>query len=114
MAASSFMFSRISCWYLRKMRARAPIGVLRQVLKACLAPATAALISSGVAKGTRANTSWVAGLITSRHCSVFDSMNSPLINSLTLGILLLFIDGLWAAALVVLKDVMDSSSAFSL
>ncbi|MNY46854.1 hypothetical protein D3C86_1820740 [compost metagenome] len=45
-AASSFMFSRISCWYLRKMRARAPIGVLRQVLKAALALATAAFISS--------------------------------------------------------------------
>src|SRR5690554_2463837 len=94
------------------MRARAPIGVLRQVLKASLALATAALISSGVAKGTRARTSWVAGLITSRHWSVLDSMNSPLMRSLMVGILLLLIGRLWALALVVLKDVMDSSSAF--
>ncbi|MCY1186064.1 hypothetical protein D9M73_268990 [compost metagenome] len=56
-AASSLMFSRISCWYLRKIRARAPMGVLRHVLKACLALATAASISSAVAKGTRARTS---------------------------------------------------------
>jgi hypothetical protein len=41
-AASSFMFSRISCWYFRKMRARAPIGVLRQVLNASFGRATAA------------------------------------------------------------------------
>ncbi|MNN49018.1 hypothetical protein D3C81_1635220 [compost metagenome] len=56
-AASSFMFSRISCWYLRKIRARVPIGVFFQVLKAFFALATAASISSWVAKGTRARTS---------------------------------------------------------
>src|SRR5690606_30922182 len=94
------------------MRARAPIGVLRQVLKASLALATAALISSGVAKGTRARTSWVAGLITSRDWSVLDSMNSPLMRSLMVGILLLLIGRLWALALEVVKDVMDSGSAF--
>ncbi|MOA20654.1 hypothetical protein D3C78_1411090 [compost metagenome] len=86
-AASSLMFSRISCWYLRKTRERVPIGVLRQVLKACLALATAAFISSAVAKGTRARTSWVAGLTTSRHWVLRDSTNSPLMRSLTLGML---------------------------
>ncbi|MCY1440024.1 hypothetical protein D9M71_562810 [compost metagenome] len=77
------MFSRISCWYLRKIRARAPIGVFFQVLKAFLALATAASISAWVAKGTRARTSWVAGLITSRHSLVVDSTSLPSISSLT-------------------------------
>jgi hypothetical protein len=36
-----------------------------------------------VANGTRARTSCVAGLTMSRHSVVFDSTNSPLINSLT-------------------------------
>jgi hypothetical protein len=59
----------------RKMRARAPMGVFFQVLKASLAEATAALISSCVAKGTRASTCCVAGLTTSRHSVVWDSTN---------------------------------------
>ncbi len=84
-AASSFMFSRISCWYLRKMRARAPMGVFFQVLNAALALATARSTSSGVAKGTRARTSWVAGLITSRHSEVVDSTGLPSRKSLTVG-----------------------------
>ncbi len=66
-AASSFMFSRINCWYFRKMRARAPMGVLRQILNAFAAAATAASTSSAVASGTRASTACVAGLTTSRH-----------------------------------------------
>jgi len=56
--------------------------VFFQVLKATFAADTAALISASVAIGTRANTSCVAGLTTSCHSVVLDSMNSPLINSL--------------------------------
>jgi len=67
------------------MRARAPIGVLRQVLKAFWPLATARSISSAVAKGTRARTSWVAGLTTSRQSWVVDSINSPSISNLTVG-----------------------------
>ena len=85
-AANSFMFSRISCWYFRKIRARVPIGVKRHVLKAAFADATAALISSSVANGTRAKTCCVAGFTTSRHTVVFDSTNLPLMRSLTVGI----------------------------
>ncbi|MNV88522.1 hypothetical protein D3C71_1827370 [compost metagenome] len=79
------MFSRISCCSLRKMRARVPIGVFFQVAKAFFALLTARLISSGVAKGTRASTSWVAGLTTLRHWVVRDSSSWPSISSLTLG-----------------------------
>jgi len=62
-----------------------PIGVLRQVLKASLAAATAASTSAVVANGTRASTSCVAGLTTSRHSVVRDSTNSPSIKSFTVG-----------------------------
>jgi len=61
------------------------MGVFFQVLKASLAEATAALISSGVAKGTRASTCCVAGFTTSRHWVVLDSTNWPPISSLTVG-----------------------------
>ncbi|KAF1069482.1 MAG: hypothetical protein GAK45_01095 [Pseudomonas citronellolis] len=84
-AASSFMCSRISCWYLRKIRERAPIGVFFQVRNAVLALAMARCTSSSVAKGTRASTCWVAGLITSRHCVEVDSTALPSMNSLTVG-----------------------------
>ncbi|SOO19064.1 exported hypothetical protein [Xanthomonas citri pv. fuscans] len=84
-AASSGMFSRISCWYLRKIRARAPTGVLRQVAKARLAAATAASTSAVVANGTWANTDWSAGLTTSCHCVLADTTNSPSINRETRG-----------------------------
>ncbi|MDT4814248.1 hypothetical protein FQZ97_472480 [compost metagenome] len=107
MAASSFMFSRISCWYLRKMRARAPIGVLRQVLKASLALATAAFISSSVAKGTRARTSWVAGLTTSRHWLVRDSTSWPPISSLTVGM-----EVLWVMLVVLSVGSLVGAGAF--
>src|SRR5471030_238777 len=90
-AASSAMFSRISCWYLRKMRARAPIGVLRQVLKARWPAETACATSSTVANGTRASTSWVAGLTTSRQTVVRDSTHSPLISKGTVGIVVVIV-----------------------
>jgi hypothetical protein len=80
------MFSRMSCCSFRKMRARAPMGVLRQVLKASLAEATAASSSACVAKGTRASTCWVAGLTMSRHSVVLDSTSLPPIKSLTVAI----------------------------
>ncbi|MNT20085.1 hypothetical protein D3C72_1553800 [compost metagenome] len=80
------MFSRISCCSFKKIRARAPIGVLRQVLKARWAEAMAALTSSGVANGTLARTSCVAGLTTSRQTVVWDSTHSPLIKRGTVGI----------------------------
>src|SRR5260370_19342694 len=67
------------------MRARAPIGVLRQILNACFAAATARFTSAVVASGTRARTSWVAGLMTSRQWVVVESNHSPLISSLTRG-----------------------------
>ena len=54
------------------MRALAPIDVFFQVANALAALATAAFNSSAVAKGTRANTSCVAGFTTSRHSCVFD------------------------------------------
>ncbi|KAG1252933.1 hypothetical protein G6F68_011558 [Rhizopus microsporus] len=80
MWASSLMFSRSSCWDLRKRRARVPIGVSRQVLKASLAAATAAFTSPVVANGPWASTSWVAGLITSCQWEVADSTNWPSIS----------------------------------
>ena len=46
---------------------RAASGVLRHVLNASLAVATARLTSSGVENGTVATISCVAGLTTSRH-----------------------------------------------
>src|SRR5438132_3752547 len=67
------------------MRARVPIAVLRQDANASFAAAIAALISSGVVSGTRASTCWVAGLVTSRQRDEADSMNRPLISSLTAG-----------------------------
>ena len=76
------------------------MGVLRQVLKACLPAATAAFTSSGVAKGTRASTCCVAGLTTSRHWVVLDSTNWPLISSLTVATL-----GVVAASMGVSWDV---------
>src|SRR5476649_1757332 len=90
-AARSAMFSRISCCNFRKIRARAPIGVLRQVLKARWAAAMAALTSSGVANGTLASTSWVAGLTTSRQTVVRDSTHSPLISKGTVGIVVVIV-----------------------
>ncbi len=80
------MFSRISCWYLRKILARVPIDALRQVLNALPAAATAAFSSSAVASGTRARTSCVAGLRTSRHWVVRDSTSLPSISNGTVGI----------------------------
>ncbi|MNJ69741.1 hypothetical protein D3C77_661270 [compost metagenome] len=97
------MCSRISCWYLRKIRARAPIGVLRQVLKASLALATAAFISASVAKGTRASTSCVAGLTTSRQWLVDDSTSLPPIRSLTVGMTLGWGMG-WSVLKILLWD----------
>ena len=47
--------------------------------KRTLAASLALSISSRVDKGVRATTSCVAGLITSKYLSVFDSTNSPLI-----------------------------------
>ncbi|MNE56555.1 hypothetical protein D3C80_1514700 [compost metagenome] len=79
--------SRISACSLSMMRMRAPIGVLRQVWKARWAAATAASTSSTVANGTRASTSWVAGLTMSRHSVVVDSTHWPSISSLTCSIL---------------------------
>ncbi|MNZ93811.1 hypothetical protein D3C78_1128990 [compost metagenome] len=119
-AASSFMFSRISCWYLRKIRARVPIGVFFQVLKAFLALATAVSISAWVAKGTRARTSWVAGLITSRHSEVVDSTSLPSISSLTVAVAAVacVVMGLNLLRIVVMapegggKTRIESSSAF--
>src|ERR1700761_8110876 len=67
------------------MRARTPIGVRRQVRKASLAAATAAFSSWGVANATRASTSWVAGLMTSRHSVVLESTQSPPMSILTVG-----------------------------
>ena len=66
-------------------RARTPIEVFFQVLKASAAPVMAASSSSLVANGTRASTSWVAGLMTSFQIVVLDSTNLPLIRSLTVG-----------------------------
>jgi hypothetical protein len=62
-------------------------GGLLPGLEASLAEATAALISSAVANGTRASTCCVAGLTTSRHSVVLDSTNWPPISSLTVGAL---------------------------
>lgn len=56
-----------------------------QVAKASLEEATAALNSSGVHIGSLEMTSWVAGLCTSIHCLVLESMNLPSIRSLTVG-----------------------------
>ena len=70
--ASSAVFSRIRCCSLSMMRMRAPSELLRQVWKAWCALATASSTSSRVAKGTRATTSCVAGLVTSRHWLVLD------------------------------------------
>ena len=91
MAASSSMLSRISCWYFKKMRERVLIGVLRQVLNASAAAATAWLISSGVVWGTLAITCWVAGLLRSIHCSVVDSTNSPLMSCFTVWVVIVTI-----------------------
>ena len=65
------------------MRRRAPRGVSFHVANAACAAFTARSTSSTVANGTRASTSWVAGLTMSRHSLVFDSTNSPSISSLT-------------------------------
>ena len=59
--------------------------VFFQVLNASWAEATAAFTSAGVAKGTRASTSCVAGFTTSRHWVVWDSTSLPPISSLTVG-----------------------------
>ena len=78
------------------MRARAPIGVLRQVLKASLGRGDRRIHFVGVANGTRASTSCVAGLTTSRHSVRFDSTNSPSMSSLTVGTGWLWVMGLAA------------------
>ena len=80
------MCSRTSACSFSMMRARAASGVFFQVLKARLAEATAALISSSVAKGTCASTSCVAGLTTSCHSPVCESTNLPSSSILTVGI----------------------------
>src|SRR5690554_1987173 len=62
------------------MRIRLPSGTLRHSLKASLALATARSTSSAVQKGTRATTSWVAGLTTSRHSWLWDWTGWPSMN----------------------------------
>jgi hypothetical protein len=68
------------------MRARAAIGVFFQVLNASLAEVTAALISASVANGTCASTCWVAGLTTSCHSLVCESISLPSSSNLTVGV----------------------------
>src|SRR5258706_1833229 len=84
-AAIFFMSRRMSSWSFNMMRARWPMGTLRQVLKASAADFTASATSAASHIGTRARTCCVAGLITLRHALAFDSTNWPLISSLTLG-----------------------------
>ncbi len=65
------------------MRARWPMGTLRQVLNASAAAFTASPTSAASHIGTRASTSCVAGLTTSRHCFALDSTKWPLTSSFT-------------------------------
>jgi hypothetical protein len=74
---------RINSWNLKNSRALVEIGVFFQVLKASVAAATAASISSAVENGTSASTSWVAGLVTSSQWEVAESINWPLISIFT-------------------------------
>src|SRR5688572_1897999 len=84
-AASFFMSRRISSWSFSMMRARCPIGTFLQVLNAAAAAFTALSTSSAPHIGTRASTSWVAGLTTSRHSFAFESTNCPFTSSFTRG-----------------------------
>src|SRR5690606_31295070 len=81
--------SRSSCAKSTMIWRRLAWLVLRQVLKASLELATARSTSAGVAKGTRATTSWVAGSMTSRHSLVSDWTSSPPISSGTRGMSLI-------------------------